>query len=86
MDDSAAPAFFKRTKSRTLRSRASSPGARPKANADVDEQSGDNDDASDSPGTLVTKLKNKHKARAKPKARLSFGGDEEVSFLHCVLV
>ena len=32
----------------------------------------------DSPSVLAAKLKNKHKSRTKPKAVLSFGGDEDV--------
>ena len=84
MEDADAPAFLRRTKTKTktktLRARASSPSAPAKPlSIETDEPVGDTDDAYDSPTTLVTKLKSKHKARAKPKARLSFGGDEEVS-------
>lgn len=66
---------FKRTKSKPVpRARERSPDG-----TDAAEISAANitTGAEDSPSTLATKLKNKAK-RSKPKARLSFGGDNEV--------
>ncbi|TFK40869.1 nineteen complex-related protein 2-domain-containing protein [Crucibulum laeve] len=66
---STPPLIFKRTKSKPAqRTRQPSPGD------DTGTTQGEN--ADDSPSTLATKLKNKVK-RAKPKSRLSFGGDDE---------
>lgn len=70
---SDSPVIFKRSKTKTTaRSRQLSP----ETNA---ENSGP-EVSENSPSTLATKLKNKIK-KAKPKSRLSFGGDEEVSHL-----
>jgi GC-rich sequence DNA-binding factor len=66
---STGPVIFKRSKPKpTGRARQASPD-------NTSEQSGDTAEE-ESPSILATKLKNKVK-RAKPKSRLSFGGDEE---------
>lgn len=65
MEDTGTPSFVRRTKSKSLRSRDSHST---KATDD------DDDDV-----TTAATLRNKQKTRAKPKARLSFGGDDEVS-------
>ncbi|KAI5121072.1 hypothetical protein M0805_008586 [Coniferiporia weirii] len=65
MSDAVAPAIIKRTKTRTTRIRALSPT----------NESAEGSEAS--PSTLAAKLKRRHKERTKPKARLSFGGDDE---------
>lgn len=62
--------FFKRGKSRGMRARATSPSDEQAAAEGVEGEA--------SPTTLAAKLKKQHKERAKPKARLSFGGEEEV--------
>ncbi|KAF8073909.1 nineteen complex-related protein 2-domain-containing protein [Lyophyllum atratum] len=67
--DSTPPVIFKRTKAKSAqRTRQGSPedGAEGTADATL----------ADSPSTLATKLKNKVK-RAKPKSRLSFGGNDD---------
>ena len=70
--DSPQPLIFKRNKPKpTVRARQTSPEHDTDVNASVNPE--------DSPSTLATKLKNKVK-RMKPKSRLSFGADEEVSF------
>ncbi|KAF7314405.1 GC-rich sequence DNA-binding factor-like protein [Mycena kentingensis (nom. inval.)] len=61
--------IFKRRSKPAARARAAS--ADPDAGADVETT------ASESPSTLATRLKNKAKRAAKPKARLSFGGDSD---------
>ncbi|KAF7980000.1 hypothetical protein HWV62_40096 [Athelia sp. TMB] len=67
MSDSSV--IFKRTKSKpSQRARAKSP--------DVNETETDQNSQTDSPITLASKLKNKAK-RAKPKSRLSFGGEDD---------
>lgn len=83
MSDNPAP-IFKRNKSRPTRVRPPSPEA---------EDGGAKEDTASSAMTLMTKFKNKQKARAKPQAKLSFGQDEEVSgresfekFLICLWV
>lgn len=66
---STPPLIFKRTKAKPAqRARQTSP--------DNDTESGPQTTEDDSPSILITKLKNKVK-RAKPKSRLSFGGDED---------
>lgn len=66
---------FKRKKSRPSRQReAQSPD--PAENNVADKPA---PEFEDSPMTLAAKLKAKHKARAKPQARLSFGVEEDVS-------
>lgn len=74
MADNGAPAaIIKRSKVRTARTRAKSPSEdEPKVDAGLREAS---------PSTLVAKLKKQHKERNKPKSRLSFGVDDEVSVL-----
>ncbi|EIW80893.1 GCFC-domain-containing protein [Coniophora puteana RWD-64-598 SS2] len=70
MADGDSPVVFKRSKARPgQRTREKSPDAAAAANASLNE-------AEDSPITLASKLRNKTK-RAKPKAKLSFGGDNE---------
>lgn len=68
MADTSAPAFIKRSKHRTARAREPSPS-----------EDAPNTTTDASPSTLAAKIKKQHKERVKPKARLSFGGDEEVS-------
>lgn len=70
MADGGAPAFIKRSKHRTARAREPSPS---------EDAPNTKTDADASPSTLAAKIKKQHKERVKPKARLSFGGDEEVS-------
>lgn len=70
MDEADAPSFLRRSKSKSLRGRESSPS---KATDDAGEDV-----------TMAATLRHKQKARAKPKARLSFGGDEEVSPPNCL--
>ena len=70
MADSGAPTFIKRSKNRTTRARATSPSQ---------EKSSTAEELEASPITLASKIKKQHKERTKPKARLSFGGDDEVS-------
>ncbi|KAF8964319.1 nineteen complex-related protein 2-domain-containing protein [Flammula alnicola] len=66
---STPPVIFRRNKAKpTPRARQTSP------EKDGDAQTSET--AKDSPSTLATKLKHKIK-KAKPKSRLSFGGDEE---------
>lgn len=73
MSDSSV--VFRRTKSKpTARARAQSP--------DANDTGSDQNSQTDSPITLASKLKNKAK-RAKPKSRLSFGGDDDAEV--CVL-
>ncbi|EJC98047.1 uncharacterized protein FOMMEDRAFT_97947 [Fomitiporia mediterranea MF3/22] len=67
MDNDAPAAIFKRSKARTTRTRAVSP-------SDDAQKEGEDSAA---PSTLAAKLKKQHRERTKPKARLSFGGDEE---------
>ncbi|KLO08660.1 hypothetical protein SCHPADRAFT_944262 [Schizopora paradoxa] len=62
MEDVETPSFVRRTKSKSARGRES-----PSTKA-----TDDDDDV-----TTAATLRNKQKARAKPKARLSFGGDDE---------
>ena len=70
MTDADAPAaFFKRSKSKNLRTRAA---------PSSDQSVKDGESVEASPSTLASKLKKQLKERKKPKARLSFGGDEEV--------
>lgn len=69
MDTGAPTAIFKRSKTRAIRTRELSPTGNANDETPV---------PSASPSTLAAKLKKQHKERAKPKARLSFGGDEEV--------
>jgi hypothetical protein len=61
---SDSPIVFKRTKSK------------PSTRTRTEDES--QSEVADSEGTIATKLKKQIKTRAKPKARLSFGGDEEV--------
>lgn len=79
MADEAPAAIFKRTKARTARTRAKSPLG---SGEDADDGGG----AEASPSTLATKLKKQHKERSKPKSRLSFGADDEVSSYHFILL
>lgn len=70
---SDSPIVFKRTKSK--------PSSRVRALA-VDETPSETtgtEDAEQSPSENIAKVKKLQKARAKPKARVSFGGDDEVS-------
>lgn len=64
---SDSPIVFKRTKSK--------PSTRTRTE---DESQLEVADSEETPSTIATKLKKQIKTRAKPKARLSFGGDEEV--------
>lgn len=65
MDEADAPSFLRRSKSKSLR------GGREPSSSKVADDAGDD-------VTMAATLRHKQKARAKPKARLSFGGDEEV--------
>ncbi|KAF8606883.1 GCFC-domain-containing protein [Ceratobasidium sp. AG-I] len=67
MSGDPAP-IFKRTKSRPTRVRPPSPDA---------EDTGTKEETGSGAMSLMTKFKNKQKARAKPQAKLSFGQDEE---------
>ena len=69
MSEDPAP-IFKRTKSRPTRVRPPSPDA---------EDAGSKEETGLGAMSLMTKFKNKQKARTKPQAKLSFGQDEEVS-------
>ncbi|KAJ7677425.1 nineteen complex-related protein 2-domain-containing protein [Mycena rosella] len=64
MSESTPPPLFFKRKVKPARARQSSP------------EPESNDIANDSPSTLASRLKNKAK-RAKPKSRLSFGGDDD---------
>lgn len=68
MDEADTPSFVRRTKSKSLRGREST------------STKATNDDEGDDV-TVAATLRLKQKTRAKPKARLSFGGDDEVSTL-----
>ncbi|KAF8158053.1 nineteen complex-related protein 2-domain-containing protein [Crassisporium funariophilum] len=68
---STPPVIFKRSKAKaTVRARLTSP------ENDSEKAEEKTENGGESPSTLATKLKNKIK-RAKPKSRLSFGGDED---------
>ncbi|KAL5524572.1 hypothetical protein ACEPAF_9712 [Sanghuangporus sanghuang] len=67
MDGGAPLTIFKRSKARTARTRSVTPA----------DNTPENDEETVTPSTLASKLKKQHKERNKPKARLSFGGDDE---------
>lgn len=70
---SDSPVIFKRSKAKpAARARPVSP--------EQDAETSASQTVEDSPSTLATKLKNKIK-KTKTKSRLSFGGDDEVSFI-----
>lgn len=76
-----APVVFKRGKQKhAQRSRVSTPDITSQEEGGSEVAEGE-----DSPSVLASKLKNKIKARSKPKSTLSFGGDEEVRVSHCTL-
>ncbi|KAG8885034.1 hypothetical protein FRB98_002034 [Tulasnella sp. 332] len=74
MDDAVDRPLFKRKKARPSRPREIDQSLEP-----VESNGGNTpmEEHEDSPMTLAVKLKNKHKARAKPQAKLSFGADDE---------
>jgi GC-rich sequence DNA-binding factor len=73
---SDSPVIFKRSKAKSAaRARPVSP--------EKDAETSTSQTVEDSPITLATKLKNKIK-KTKTKSRLSFGGDEEVSFIFLI--
>lgn len=70
---SDSPIVFKRTKSK--------PGSRARtlATDDAASETTGTEGAEQSPSETIARVKKLQKARAKPKARVSFGGDDEVS-------
>ncbi|KAL5482670.1 hypothetical protein ACEPAI_9264 [Sanghuangporus weigelae] len=59
--------ILKRSKARTARTRSVTPT----------DNAPENDEETVAPSSLASKLKKQHKERNRPKARLSFGGDDE---------
>lgn len=71
MDADAPVTIFKKSKSRTPRAHSATPT----------DNAPDGVETSVAPSALAAKLRKQHKERNKPRARLSFGGDDEVSFI-----